>query len=428
MCFPRWKRSLVFAAWVLLSALCARAQTAHAALPDISFPRRFPLPASLIVASLDEPVPHAHLMSSAAKIAATEPAKASAPKTTPKQSLKETPEPAAVGPSQPAARTAEASQASQPPAEKKPASAPRRSAAPVVDPIVEPVLPLAPPSTQEYVLPSAEGQTVVSRNVSAMVGERVEIPFDGSGWTYLGEKDQKEGVSYETRRFEGSGVVFVMNALQSGQYVLRFQRQDALRGLTELELIGVDVRNRPTVVAPLPSALASTQATSGAPVAATEASPGAVPSAAAAPPGTSAASTGTSAPPSETVAAPSAPAALPGGILPGAIDTSASGAAAALPPPDSPEGMLLAAKNELGAGRTQNALAILDKMLAKYPAGTDEAYYLYGTALEQNGPLQDIRRAYSYYKKVVDEYPESPFWDKANDRVSYIERYYFEIR
>ncbi|MDA8427459.1 MAG: tetratricopeptide repeat protein, partial [Treponema sp.] len=120
-------------------------------------------------------------------------------------------------------------------------------------------------------------------------------------------------------------------------------------------------------------------------------------------------------------AAPTSGAAGPGA-------TAGASTVVALPPPDSPEGMLLAAKNELGAGRTQNALTILDSLLAKYPAGMDEAYYLYGVALEQNGPLKDIRRAYSYYKKVVDEYPESPFWDKANERVSYIERYYFDIR
>jgi hypothetical protein len=341
----------------------------------------------------------------------------------------------------PAARTAEKSPAPPARAEKKKAAPSTRPAAPVVDPIVKPALPLAPPSTQEYVLPSAEGRNAISRNVSAMVGENIEIPFDGSGWTYLGEKDQKDGVTYETRRFEGSGVVFVMNAVTSGQYVLRFQRQDVLRGLAEIELIGVDVRNRPTVVAPPASSVAPSQATPLSAAAASGAPAGTGPSGgaatvgaatqnAASPPAIGATQgTGAVAPNAAGTGEPSVAglATTPGALAPGAADASASGAAA-LPPPDSPEGMLLAAKNELGAGRIQSALAVLDKLLAKYPAGMDEAYYLYGLALEQNGPLKDIRRAYSYYKKVVDEYPESPFWDKANERVSYIERYYFEIR
>ena len=62
------------------------------------------------------------------------------------------------------------------------------------------------------------------------------------------------------------------------------------------------------------------------------------------------------------------------------------------------------------------------------PTGTDEAFFLYGQALELNGPTKDIKRAYAYYEKIRDEYPESAFWDRANDRVSYIERHYFDIR
>ena len=59
---------------------------------------------------------------------------------------------------------------------------------------------------------------------------------------------------------------------------------------------------------------------------------------------------------------------------------------------------------------------------------TDEALLLYGQALELNGPTKDIKRAYEYYKKLRDEYPESAFWDQADARVSYIERHYFDIR
>jgi outer membrane protein assembly factor BamD (BamD/ComL family) len=90
--------------------------------------------------------------------------------------------------------------------------------------------------------------------------------------------------------------------------------------------------------------------------------------------------------------------------------------------------MLLAARNELAAGRPQGAIEALDRLLARYPPGMDEAFFLYGSALEQSGPLRDIRRAYGYFRKVRDDYPMSPFWDKASERISYIERHYFEIR
>jgi len=100
----------------------------------------------------------------------------------------------------------------------------------------------------------------------------------------------------------------------------------------------------------------------------------------------------------------------------------------AAPIPDSFDGMLLYAREELAAGRPQSAIEALDRLLSRYPAGMDEVFYLYGLALEQSGPLKDIKRALAYYKIVKDDYPESPFWDKANARVGYIERHYFEIR
>jgi hypothetical protein len=58
----------------------------------------------------------------------------------------------------------------------------------------------------------------------------------------------------------------------------------------------------------------------------------------------------------------------------------------------------------------------------------DEVFYTYGLALEQNGALKDIKRSYSFYRKLRDEYPQSEFWDRAQSRVSYIERHYFDIR
>ena len=449
---------------------------AVSATPELSFPIRFPIPTSLIVASLDEPALPARLAaalggSAAAEAPGTaqgaarpaEPARiaeapaAKAPPSSPERPAtlpsppSERPAAAAPSPAKPEPRAAAVKPASA--AERK--KPPARPSSPVADAVVRPVLPLAPPSTQEYVLPAAESPPAVSRNVSAFVGERIEIPFDGSGWTYLGEKDEKDGVTYETRRFEGPGVVFVMDAAKSGQYVLRFQRQDLLRGLTSLELVGVDVRDKPAVVVPPATAPGSAIAASAGQAPAGSASGGPSPApytlapTAPGPAGAAATGSGQSAAAggAAAISAPglaSAPgaaslgASAPGTSAPGtaSLGASAPGTATpgttatvvALPPPDSPEGMLLAAKNELGAGRTQSALAILDRFLAKYPAGTDEAYYLYGLALEQNGPLKDIRRAYSYYKKVVDAYPESPYWDKADERVSYIQRYYFDIR
>jgi tetratricopeptide (TPR) repeat protein len=252
--------------------------------------------------------------------------------------------------------------------------------------------------------PVSEAKPDIARNFAAVEGTRLEIPFDGSGWTYLGEQTQKEGIAYDSRRFQGSSLVFVLNPTKTGDYVLRFQRQDSLRGLSYEELVGV-------TVAPKPAAQSS-------------------PSAPPASPGVVAAGPAVAVPASPVVGAMSpavaaaSPAALP-------ASTAALPSPAPMPDPASlstPEAALAAARSELGAGRPQGALVALDRLLALAPTGTDEAYLLYGRALEANGPQKDIKRAYAYYKKLRDDYPESPFWDEADARVSYIDRHYFDIR
>ena len=88
----------------------------------------------------------------------------------------------------------------------------------------------------------------------------------------------------------------------------------------------------------------------------------------------------------------------------------------------------------MAAGHAQAALEVLDRISTLAPVGspasgaTDEACMLYAKALELTGPQKDIKRAYLYYKKVRDEFPESAFWDEAAARSFYIERHYFDIR
>lgn len=103
-------------------------------------------------------------------------------------------------------------------------------------------------------------------------------------------------------------------------------------------------------------------------------------------------------------------------------------AAPASPSLETPEAALTLARSQLGAGKVQEALDALDRLMVLAPGGTDEALVLYGRSLEKTGPQKDIKRAYAYYRKLRDEYPESAFWDEASARASYIERHYFDIR
>ncbi|MCR4734256.1 MAG: tetratricopeptide repeat protein [Treponema sp.] len=58
----------------------------------------------------------------------------------------------------------------------------------------------------------------------------------------------------------------------------------------------------------------------------------------------------------------------------------------------------------------------------------DEALYLQGQIYESDSPVKDIKKAVSTYKNLIQNYPASLYWDKANKRIIYLNRFYFEAR
>jgi hypothetical protein len=432
------------------SASAAGGKAAASSLPEISFPYRKPLPPAIVVATLHEPAPIARK--------AAEPAKASAPSPVTTAASSPAPAPAAPAPAAttPIATTPIATTPIAPSAAKAEAAAPKAAsvvpkaaaAAPKSAPkaeakgastakseekLKEPEPKNAASTGALAVIadPAADKPADISRNFSAVEGKRFEVHFEGTGWTYLGEKTLKEGIAYDSRRFEGSSLVFILNPIKAGDYLLRFQRQDALRGLAYEELVGVTVSPKPAAGGSASSAAApaSTIAPAPAPVATAAATAPAT----AATAGAAIAAPAPAAPASQAPA--SARASAPTAATAGAATAAASGGAKAPGSPlldaaslSTPEAALAAARSEMSAGRVQGTLDALDRLLTLAPSGTDEAMILYARALEANGPRKDIKRAYAYYKKLRDDYPESPFWDEAAARASYIERHYFDIR
>jgi hypothetical protein len=245
----------------------------------------------------------------------------------------------------------------------------------------------APSSVALSVTSSSEPEKKpdIARNFSVVEGSRFEVPFEGTGWTYLGESAQKEGIAYDSKRFEGTSLVFILNPTKAGDFILRFQRQDALRGLSYEELVGVSVAAKPAALPKVAS-------------------------------------------PSPAAPSAKALAASAGATSPAAAQSTSAAPTVAASSLSTPEAALSLARSELEADRPKGALEALGRLLLLAPDGTDEAFVLFARALEKNGPQKDIKQAYAYYKKIRDDYPESPFWDEASARVDYIERHYFDIR
>ena len=314
----------------------------------------------------------------------------------------------------------------------------------------------------------AEDKVVLSRTVRATVGQLVEIPYQGAGWVYLGEVGGKKGLAYDSRRLDTEGQTFVFRCEAPGLYTVKFFKQDFIKDYTINDYVEVVVGENPvsagsgmgafslpidrgrvvaqprwptTVAAVTSTGSATAPATGKAAAAATTTTAAstdatAVVNTPAAGAGTGAvaqtapAATAASAQ-TATAAAPASAGTTPASSSPSQTPASSGSAAPASLSPDSltqPEEFINRARTEYTAGQYASALTTLRAFTAKYPAGSDEAWWLFGQILEAKGPQRDIKGALSYYKRLLNEYPQSRRYQDAQERITYLERFYFDIR
>lgn len=347
------------------------------------------------------------------------------------------PAPAAVSPpATPVAKPSPAgtaSAAASPSAPTKPATTTPATQSPAVQPPavakaesgLATVLPASPASSARV---EPASRPVAETKLETSRGERFELRFPGSGWIYLGDELGREGLRYETRRFEDNAAIFAMDPEQVGEYLLRFQRQNPVDRSTEVSLVRVTVAEKPAS-SKAPQASPPAGATAGSSPTSATPSPAVQSSAA----GTTTSATPTSGAPAQT---PSASPASPATPMATAA-TQAANQSAAQPNPSAgidiqsitdPLELIKRARDELDVKRTQTALDALDRYLSLYPYGSDELYFLYGLAYEQDTPFRNIKKSYDSYRRVRDEYPRSARWKDAAERMAYLEKHYFGLR
>ena len=95
--------------------------------------------------------------------------------------------------------------------------------------------------------------------------------------------------------------------------------------------------------------------------------------------------------------------------------------------PDTDE-LLSSARLYLENAEYEKAFSNLTRFIESSSKNLDEAYFLLGQTLEAKSPVRDIKRALYSYTYVVENFPESPFWEKSLEKEKYIKRLYFNIR
>jgi hypothetical protein len=261
-------------------------------------------------------------------------------------------------------------------------------------------LPEAPARTPPDIGEPKEEKISYSRTVKAIVGQFVEIPFRGTGWIYIGEQGSRQGISYDSRRLEKEGQNFIFRAETPGTYTLKFYKQDFIEDYIINDYVQVIVNeNSAGTNRSQPLDRGRVLAEPRWPALPEESEP-------TLPPATSAAGT------------PNPPAVQ---------DPASNPPAAPIPPPVLVD-YLQQAREAYTAGQFPQALSLLDEFRERYPGGSDEAWWLYGQSFEANSPRRDIRSAMDYYRRLIREYPQSSHGIDAQRRISYLERYYFNIQ
>ena len=237
----------------------------------------------------------------------------------------------------------------------------------------------------------------VSRSTSMNQNQRIRVLYPGEKWVFLGEQTSQKGLNYEQRRFKSGDTEFTFYAKEAGDYILNFSRYDAYSNSFIKDALKVHVGDKisgaqPYVKAPdyvLPTTLSDTTALK--------------------PVLESKANTATTKP---QVLKPTADLTVPNDT-----DTQVV----------SSTDLLEKAKKEIAAGDAKNAITDLNRFLRSSTNRLDEAYFYLGQAYELNGSEKNIKEAYKAYKTVTSAFIDSDFWQRSDERIRYIKRFFIDI-
>ncbi len=310
-----------------------------------------------------------------------------------------------------------------------------------------------------------------SRSVSLKQNQYLDIEYPGTGWIYLGGVEASSLLRYSGRRLEEKTTFFTLRATNEGSAILHFYKNDALAGgyIDDYLQVTVSGSSRTAdhvlapsyaaVVPPLPSfknaainatASSSSAAETSQPAASSdtetrEPSFVAVPRSAAV---TQAESPVTLNPVEDTDkaatviqntgssrssntasnAASSSTTTAASSTTTGATAAASSGSETAnSASTSSADELFTLAQKAYDEGDYEKCLSCLDDFFNKAVERMDEGLFLQAQALEAPSSSRNIKKSLAVYKSLIRQYPESASWEKAKERIAYIERLYFNI-
>ena len=258
-------------------------------------------------------------------------------------------------------------------------------------------------------LPEAE-QSVEPFHLNVSMGQNLEVLMPGSGWVYMGQEGDSGALDFKGKNIRDGDTVFLFGTKNTGVVDLEFSRFDVIRDSYDDRKITVDINNDQfsgsTVVwkeEEAPDILSSTVETEVA-----------APKEITLDTNDSAAATLDS----------DSPVSDEPGLL---INTGSETSDDSYKSLDSGS-MLDSMEKALAEGNIPLVQEIADYYPVAYSIDLDRMWYILGQAYEADTDYRDIKKSLNAYETVIKAYPFSKYWSKSKDRISYINRYFFNIR
>lgn len=297
---------------------------------------------------------------------------------------------------------------------------------------------------------------VPSRSVTLQKNQYLDVVYPGTGWIYLGEIDATSLLKYSGRKMSEESTSFTLRGREEGSAILHFFKNDALTGEYIDDYLAVTVQGVSRVsdhikapmyadiVPPRPSFTESVilaeaiehnkeievEDNSNAEASVEETAKGTVSSEIDSATENHVAANTSSKGATVIQNTSAVDQASNAGTVPVAKKESEQKEAASSVNTEnlSSSEILSMAQKAFDEKEYEKCLAYLESFFEKTEGNIDEGMYLQGRTLESPSAIRDIKKSLSIYKTIVRQYPESTVWEKANERITYIERFYFDIR
>uniref|UniRef100_UPI0025DB51E0 hypothetical protein n=1 Tax=Treponema sp. TaxID=166 RepID=UPI0025DB51E0 len=90
--------------------------------------------------------------------------------------------------------------------------------------------------------------------------------------------------------------------------------------------------------------------------------------------------------------------------------------------------LLSKAQESYDEGQYEKTLEYLDAFFDKATEKIDQGLFIQAQTYESNSSVRNIKNALDTYETIVKDYPQSINWTKAYERMTYLKRFYFNIR